>query len=181
MSAIEKASAFNEFFSSQSRLDEPTTLPLVHNTTSQRLEQITSQEEVANLIRVIDSSKANGPDEISIKLLQMTNPVISGSLAKLFNNSFTQGKVASKWKQANVTPVYKKGDRQIITNYRPISLISVLGKLQEIIVFKSLFKFLSQNKLLTWHNSGFKPMDSAMNQLILVTHKIYTAIDWQGC
>ena len=137
----------------------------------------TSQEEVANLIRAMDSSKANGPDEISIKLLQMTNPVISGSLAKLFNNSFTQGKVASKWKQANVTPVYKKGDRQIITNYRPISLISVLGKLQEIIVFKSLFKFLSQNKLLTWHNSGFKPMDSAMNQLILVTHKIYTAID----
>ena len=125
----------------------------------------------------MDSSKANGPDEISIKLLQMTNPVISGSLAKLFNNSFTQGKVASKWKQANVTPVYKKGDRQIVTNYRPISLISVLGKLQERIVFKSLFKFLSQNKLLTWHNSGFKPMDSAMNQLILVTHKIYTAID----
>ena len=178
VSAIEKASALNEFFSSQSRLDEPTTLPLVHNTTSQRLEQIrTSQEEVAHLIRVMDSSKANGPDEISIKLLQMTNPVISGSLAKLFNNSFTQGKVASKWKQANVTPVYKKGDRQIITNYRPISLISVLGKLQERIVFKSLFKFLSQNKLLTWHNSGFKPMDSAMNQLILVTHKIYTAID----
>ena len=91
MSAIEKASAFNEFFSSQSRLDEPTTLPLVHNTTSQRLEQIrTSQEEVVHLIRVMDSSKANGPDEISIKLLQMTNPVISGSLAKLFNNSFTQ-------------------------------------------------------------------------------------------
>ena len=54
VSAIEKASAFNEFFSSQSRLDEPTTLPLVHNTTSQRLEQIrTSQEEVANLIRVM--------------------------------------------------------------------------------------------------------------------------------
>ena len=74
LSAIEKASACNEFFSSQSRLDETTTLPLVHNATPpppQRLEQIrTSQEEVANLIRVMDSSKANGPDEISIKLLK---------------------------------------------------------------------------------------------------------------
>ena len=128
--SVDRSRPMAFLFSYQSRLDEPTTLPLVHNTTSQRLEQIrTSPEEVANLIRVMDSSKANGPDEISIKLLQITNPVIRGSLAKLFNNSFTQGKVASKWKQANVIPVYKKGDRQIITNYRPISLISVLGKL----------------------------------------------------
>ena len=86
-----------------------------------------------------DSSEANGPDEISIKLLQTPNPAISVSLTKLFNNSVIQGKVASQWKQANVTPVYKKGDRQIITNYRRISLISVIGKLQERIVFKALF------------------------------------------
>ena len=94
----------------------------MHNVTSQRLEQIrTSQEEAANLIRAMDSSKANGPNEISIKLIQITNPAISVSLTKLSNNSFTQGKVASQWKQANVTPVYKKADhRQIITNYRPI-------------------------------------------------------------
>ena len=135
-----RVSAFNEFFSSQSRLDEPTTPPLVHNATSQRLEQIrTSQEEVANFIRVMDSSKANGHDEVSMTLLQMTNPVSSGSLTKLHNTSFTQVKVASQWKQANVTPAYENGDRQIITNYRPISLISVLGKHQERIVFKSLF------------------------------------------
>ena len=100
----------------------------------------------------MDSSQGNGPDEISIKLLQMTNPAISVSLTRLFNNSFIKGKVASQWEQANVTPVYKKGDRQIITNYRPISLISVLGKLQQRIVLKALFKYPSHNKFLTWHN-----------------------------
>jgi len=105
----------------------------------------TSPEEIEHLIRTLDSSKANGSDEISIRLLQLTAQTICVSLSKLLSSSFIQGKVPSQWKQANVTPVYKKGERQNITNYRPISLLSVVAKLQERIVYKALYTLLSQN------------------------------------
>jgi hypothetical protein len=179
VSPKDKASVFNEYFASQSTLDEePTVLPAFHYMTPLRLDHVrTSPEEIQRLIQTLDSSKANGPDEISIRLLQMTGQTICYPLCKLFNNSFFQGKVPSQWKQANVTPVYKKGERQIISNYRPIYLLSVVGKLQERIVYKVLYEFPSQKKFLTWRNSGFKPVDSAMNQLLLVTQKIYNALE----
>ena len=116
-------------------------------------------------------------DEISIRLLKNTRVSICEGLSRLLNTSFNQGKVPQKWKQANVTPIYKKGDRQLVSNYRPISLLSVIGKIQEKVVFKSMYNFFKVHNLLTWRNSGFKPLDSAMNQLILVTHKIYMALE----
>ncbi len=138
---------------------------------------VTNYLEVERLIRTLDPTKANGPDMISIQLLKRTSDVISNSISQMFNKSFNQGKVPCQWKRANVTPVYKKGDKQIVSNYRPISLLSVVGKLQERIVFKTLYEYCSQHNLLTWRNSGFKPKDSAMNQLLIVTHKIYEALE----
>ena len=101
----------------------------------------------------------------------MTGQTICDSLSKLFNNSFIQGKVPSQWKQTNVTPIYKKGEQQNITNYGPISLVSVVGKLQERIVYTALYAFLSRNKLLTSRNSGFKPLD--YGQDVNITFVIY--------
>jgi hypothetical protein len=149
VSPKDKASVFNEYFASQSTLDEePTVLPAFHYMTPLRLDHVrTSPEEIQRLIQTLDSSKANGPDEISIRLLQMTGQTICYPLCKLFNNSFFQGKVPSQWKQANVTPVYKKGERQIISNYRPISLLSVVGKLQERIVYKYFMNFSAKKTL----------------------------------
>ena len=58
-----------------------------------------------------------------------------------------------------------------------MSLLPVIGKIQERIVFKTLYNYCLDNNLLTWRNSGFKPLDSAMNQLLMVTHKIYMALE----
>ena len=132
----------------------------------------TSPEEIEHLISNLDATKAHGPDEISIRLLKNTRVSICEGLSRLLNTSFNQGKVPQKWKQANVTPIYKKGDRQLVSNYRPISLLSVIEKVQE-----KVYNFFKVHNLLTWRNSGFKPLDSAKNQLILVTHKIYMALE----
>jgi hypothetical protein len=179
VSPVDKANAFNRYFAEQSTLDQvPRALPPLYFQTSERLDCVrTNPEEVEVLIRTLDSTKANGPDEISIHLLKQTSTTVSGALSRLFNNSFEMGTVPLQWKLANITPVYKKGDRQLVNNYRPISLLSVVGKLQEKIVFKALYTFLSRFNLLTWRNSGFKPLDSAMHQLVLVNHTIYEALD----
>ena len=68
---------------------------------------------------------------------------ISSSLASLFNRSFAEGSLPLEWKQALVVPVFKRGDKSLPTNYRPISLLSIVSKVIERIVYNKLYSFLS--------------------------------------
>ena len=65
----------------------------------------------------------------------------------------------SIWKKSSIVPVYKKGDKQIIYNYRPISLLSISGKIPEKIRITSIYEFLEENDLLCEHQSGFRFSD----------------------
>ena len=68
--------------------------------------------------------------------------------------------------KANVTVIFKKGDRHTCTNYRPVSLLSCIGKLMERCVHNNVFGYLKENNLLTLHQSGFIPKDSTTYQLL---------------
>ena len=81
------------------------------------------------------------------------------------------------WKSANVVPVYKKGDKTNTTNYRPISLISCIGKVFEKCVFKHLHNYIVFNKKLSPLQSGFTPGDSAVFQLVDLCHTFSKAVD----
>ena len=81
------------------------------------------------------------------------------------------------WKRSNIIPVHKKNDKQLVKNYRPISLFPIFGKIFEKIIFDRLYNFLSQKELLNPNQSGFRPSDSCVNQLIAVTHEIFEAFD----
>ncbi len=82
------------------------------------------------------------------------------------------------WKRANVSPIYKKGDRQLKENYRPMSLVSCLGKIMEWVICNELYEYCSftVNNLLTSKNSAFKKNDSTVNQLLDLTTKIYQSL-----
>ena len=109
-------------------------------------------------------------------MLKETSLAIAEPLSILFNSSFDKGKVPKNWKEANLSPIYKKDDKSLVCNYRPISLLSCIGKVQERVVYLHIYKYLKENKLLTWKNSGFKELDSAINQLLAITDKIHQAI-----
>ena len=79
--------------------------------------------------------------------------------------------------KGNVIPVHKKESRQLKKNYRPISLLPICGKILEKIIFDVIYKHLTDNDLLTPNQSGFRPGDSTINQLLYITHKIYTAFE----
>ena len=177
-SSIAKCNIFNKSFTDKAGLpDIKPNLPHVNVETPERLEFIeTSEEEVAKLFKNLDVKKASGPDGISNRMLKIASKAISAPLCKLFNMSLRLAKFPSKWKEANVTPIYKKNDRQDDNNYRPISLLSCIGKLLERIVFINLYEFLFKNNLLTWRNSGYKQRDSTVNQLLYLTHQIYDAL-----
>ena len=81
------------------------------------------------------------------------------------------------WKLANVTPTLKKGDKQLIKNYRPISLLPICGKILEKIIFNNLYAYLHTNNLMTKNQSGFRPGDSTTNQLLYLLDEIHQAFD----
>ena len=73
--------------------------------------------------------------------------------------------------------IFKKGNKQLIKNYRPISLLPICGKLFEKIIFNCLYSYLNQNSLLTRNQSGFRPGDSTTNQLLYLVNEIHLAFE----
>ena len=80
-------------------------------------------------------------------------------------------------KKANVVPSYKKNDKQLVKNYRPISLLPICGKIFERLIYNKLFHFFQENNLISPNQSGFKPGDSCINQLLAISHEIYKSFD----
>ena len=70
------------------------------------------------------------------------------------------------WKKSNIIPVHKKSHKQVVDNYRPVSLLPIFSKILEKLIFNSLFEFLHEKNLLHENQSGFRPSDSCEYQLI---------------
>ena len=73
--------------------------------------------------------------------------------------------------------VHKTGEKQTLKNYRPVSLLPICGKIFERLIFNEMFRFFLDNKLISTNQSGFKPGDSCINQLLSITHEIYKSFD----
>ena len=174
-----KADCLNDYFVSISTVnDENTVLPPFEKLTNNSLSTVNCTEnEIENLINVLNINKASGDDGISHRMLKGVAKSISKPLSILMNRSFNEGIFPEAWKVANVIPIFKKGDKSLPSNYRPVALLSCLGKLQERIVFKNLYNFLIDNNLLYKYQSGFLPHHSTVFQLIDIYHNICQAID----
>ena len=73
--------------------------------------------------------------------------------------------------------IHKKENKQLKKSYRPISLLPICRKIFEKLIFDKIYEYLGENKLLTPNKSGFRPGDSTVNQLLSITHKIYSAFE----
>ena len=98
-------------------------------------------------------------------------------LSIIFRNSLNFCICPSTWKKANVTPVHKKDGKQYVNNYCPVSLLQVFGKIFEKLIFNEICSFLDREKLLNRNRSGFWPSDSCVNQLLIITHEIFSSFD----
>ena len=95
----------------------------------------------------------------------------------IFQNILMTSIYPDMCKPADVTPIIKKGDKQLIKNYRPISLLPICGKIFEKIIFNNLYSYLNTNNLITKNQSGFRPGDSTTNQLLYLVSKIHEAFE----
>ena len=112
---------------------------------------------------------SSGPDDISARMLKGCAGSISSKLSCIFNASFISGTVPSDWKVSRVTPIYKKGDASLASNYRPISLLPLVAKLQERIVHVALQDHLLSQKAISPSQFGFRPHSSTQEALVHMT------------
>ncbi|MCG8048754.1 MAG: endonuclease/exonuclease/phosphatase family protein [Candidatus Thiodiazotropha taylori] len=175
----EKAECLNDYFSSISTInDNEVQLPIFESKTRNSLSDITcSALEISTLIDLLNPNKATGPDLISNRMLKAVSNEISVPLEILFNRSFREGVFGNIWKGSHVLPLPKKGDLTKVTNFRPVSLLSGVGKLQERIVHKNIYNFLHANNLLYKYQSGFLPNHSTTYQLVDIYQHICQTFD----
>ena len=123
----QKSNIFNDYFSMQCSLNHTSsTLPSLNLKTHSFLQNIySSEEKISAIILSLNSKKAHGYDGISINMLKMCAPLVAKPLNLIFTKCFLEGVFPNIWKLANVQPVHKKGNREIKSNYRPISLLPV--------------------------------------------------------
>ena len=175
----DKADSLNSYFASVSSLDDSQAdLPPFVEFTDNSLDTIEiTEEEVNDVLENLDPNKASGPDMISNKMVKKVSKVVAKPLCILFNRSLREGIFPDMWKQGNLVPIFKKGDKSIPANYRPVSLLSNLGKVLERIIFKHVYNHLYSNNLLYKYQSGFRPGHSTTFQLIDIFHHICQSFD----
>ena len=177
----DKAEALNDFFSSQNNIDETNariTEENFENRQDNTIETIhLSPLEVETCLKSLKTGKAAGPDTINNRILKEVSGPLSYPLCDLFNYSLSSGQFPEAWKQANITPIHKKEDPSDPSNYRPISLLSAVGKVLEKLVHKHVFNFCRDNALISSLQSGFVPGDSTVNQLVDIYNTFCKALD----
>ena len=110
-------------------------------------------------------------------MLKLSSPSIIKPLSIIFQNCLKSSTFPDGWKKGNIVPVQKKNSKQLVNNYHPVSLLPLCSKIFEKVIFDSIFNFKIQNNLLNSCQSGFRPNDSCINQLISITLNIYGAFD----
>ena len=174
VSASDKAHLFNRYFFSVFTRDSS-----VPSTTASSdieiLDNISiSPEEVYEVLVSLDPNKVQGIDCLSPKLWKVCAPCISKPLCHLFTKCLLNSALPSEWLIHCITPIYKSGSRELVTNYRPISLLCIVSKVLERLVYNKVMPFLFNT--FSVHQFGFLPKRCTTQQLLLVLNIILKAI-----
>ena len=104
------------------------------------------ESDILNILKSLYANKAHGHDDILIMMLKLYQKSILKPLKLIFENCLRTRLFPDQLKKANAVPIHKKGDKQLIENYRPVSLLSVCGKVFERLIFNSLFNYLKKKQ-----------------------------------
>jgi hypothetical protein len=164
-----KAEALAKAFAEFSNLDDDgREVPKFSDRTDTVLERVNfSAPKILRILQHLDVTKATGPDNIPNVVLKSCSAELAGPLSLLFRLCFCSGTFPRTWKSAHVIPTLKpEGDPTSVGSYRPISLLSCVGKVYESVSNKTLHQYLESNDLLGDRQNGFRRKHSTVDCLV---------------
>ena len=162
-----KAKVLNAQYTSVFKEEDTSTIPSLGASPYPGMTRITvTLAGVAKLLSSLNPKKAIGPDQVPTFLLKDYAEELAPILQVIFQQSLDTGMVPADWKRANVAAIYKKGDKNLASNYRPVSLTSVSCKVLEHIVFRAIMDHVDLYKILKNFQHGFRAQHSCETQLI---------------
>ena len=136
-----------------------------------------TKEEIRDAIKKLDKYKAAGPDEVYNRLLIEGMDSLSQPLQLIFNRSLEKSEIPNDWKIGHVVPIFKKGNKSEVGNYRPVSLTSVVCKLLERIIKNRITEHLNKYNLISNSQHGFREGRSCLTNLLESLDFITNEID----
>ena len=137
----------------------------------------TTTEEILDIIRNLKNSNSVGQDNIPVKLIKSCDSLLAPILVEINNQSLLEGIFPNALKIAKVVPIFKNGDLKCVSNYRPISVLPAFSKITEKIVYKRLYKYISDNSILHQNQFGFREKLSKSMALLELIDKLSEAVD----
>ena len=169
---MDMANILNDYFVSVYTRENSNDVPVLGIThEGQTLDSILcTVDEVTTRIEKLNQYKSPGPDGFLPRVLREVSRQVASHLTAVFNKSLESGVIPEDWRFANVTPIYKKGDRKSPGNYRPISLTSVVGKMLESIITDEIVDHLENHNLIVDSQHGFRQKRSCLTNLLEFFH-----------
>ena len=136
-----------------------------------------SEGDIFAIFKNLNYNTSHGWDDLSVNMIKICGKSTAYPLKLIFEASLLGVEFPECWKRANVVPVYTKESKNLVKNYRPISLLPIFGKIFERVIFKNLFNYVHKNELFTKCQSGFLHGDSCTSQLFSTVHDINSSFD----
>lgn len=173
-----KAHLFNVYFCSVFTVDRDIPLRPCPIESDPIQPPLFTSEQIRSVMKSLNVNKASTPEDISHVVLKACRETLSTSLATMFNLSMSQGKVPNEWKKGFIVPIHKKGEKHLVQNYRPVSLLSSVSKIMERCVADYIFDCISARLHVLQH--GFMKNRSSSTQLLKVYNTIGSVLDAGG-
>jgi hypothetical protein len=137
----------------------------------------TTNREIERIIGSLKSSYTHGYDEISNNILKACRNFISVPLSYLCNRMLFEGVFPERLKYAEIIPIYKKGDKNKVVNYRPISILTSINKIFEKVIYSRLIKHFNENSILSKHQYGFRANLGTENAIFRLISEILSSLN----
>ena len=137
-----------------------------------------NESEMLTILSSLDGNKAPGIDNISPRVYRHCALPLLKPNCHLFAVSLSSGSIPFQWCTHWITPICKSGDKALVSNYRPISLLCILSKVLERVVYNKILSYLERS--FSCHQFGFLPGRSAVQQLLLSTERLLEANSMQA-
>jgi hypothetical protein len=175
------AESLNSGNNKQTNTKEPNPINYLINSFHQPFPKMTwhnaSTHEIEKNIKSLKSKNTGGYDEISTRILKLSTPYIISPLTYICNAILNTGTFPDRFKYAIIKPIFKKGDDQDITNYRPIYLLTSFSKVTEKLIYARLFNHITTNSTLVNEQYGFRTQYSTELATFSFINNILTAMN----